>query len=172
VAESEEAESLWDDYDARPQAAEIPCKAHGVVCKRGICMEYDKQMKEILWAARAEKGDGGRGRGKRGHGKGGGGRKDKSNNSRKASSASQGKDGWDSQSGWDNKSGWDNEGASTSSSVGGNDATGDTSGVSVPGSAKGGKCHIGRMRACSNSSQGESAPGTTDGWDDVSNGPW
>jgi hypothetical protein len=81
-----------------------------------------------------------------------------------SSGAPQSKGEWDR---WDNKGGWGDEGTSTT----GNDAGGNTSGVA--GSAKGGGSSIGRMRAYSNSSKAESvAPGTGDGWDDVSNGPW
>jgi hypothetical protein len=65
-AQTQASESLWDDYDA-PSQEPVPvlCIAHGVICKKGICMEYDRQLKEL---AKAQRGpiDSGRGKGKRG----------------------------------------------------------------------------------------------------------
>ncbi|KAF7304433.1 hypothetical protein HMN09_00845500 [Mycena chlorophos] len=46
----EESENLWgeeDDIESKKQkATEILCPVHGIICKKGICREYSKLLKE------------------------------------------------------------------------------------------------------------------------------
>ncbi|KAG1738266.1 hypothetical protein EDB19DRAFT_1714945 [Suillus lakei] len=70
-----DAEAQWKELNDDKDEEKIVCNAHGVICKKGICMEYAKQARD---AERAQKdatagNKKGRGRGRgRGHGRGGG----------------------------------------------------------------------------------------------------
>ncbi|KAG1835912.1 hypothetical protein DFJ58DRAFT_820170 [Suillus subalutaceus] len=62
-----DAETQWRELnDDKEQEKPIVCNAHGIICKKGICREYAKQM-----ASSNNKKGKGRGRGK-GYGRGGG----------------------------------------------------------------------------------------------------
>ncbi|KAJ8517637.1 hypothetical protein ONZ45_g5213 [Pleurotus djamor] len=88
-------DSLWDDDEpskstSSATAPALICKTHGVICKKGICLDYSKQLKEAERAKKLnEKGNvhggsngnrknGWRG-GRRGGGNGGGGRNPRDN---------------------------------------------------------------------------------------------
>lgn len=48
-ANGEEKDSLWDDFDGAHRGKQpdaILCPAHGVICKKGICQEYSKILRE------------------------------------------------------------------------------------------------------------------------------
>lgn len=63
-----EPQSLWDDVPQAKPEGPLLCVAHGVVCKKGICSEYSRQLRQILIEKERAEGGGeaarGRGRGK------------------------------------------------------------------------------------------------------------
>lgn len=62
-------ENLWGDSDdieqKKKKQSEILCTVHGIICKKGICQEYGKLLREKERAERdAARGAGGKGKGK------------------------------------------------------------------------------------------------------------
>lgn len=46
--EEEVEENLWADYGATEEQPKEPlCRAHGIICRKGICREYAKQLREL-----------------------------------------------------------------------------------------------------------------------------
>ncbi|KAJ6626719.1 hypothetical protein B0H10DRAFT_507913 [Mycena sp. CBHHK59/15] len=116
-------ESLWgedDGVEKKKKADAILCTVHGIICKKGICKEYARLLREKERAVReaaAPKGranGGGGGQGKANNGNGG--RKTHNNN------------GWKKKGGGNNKGSWndDDSSSATGSSEGRRSAAGKT----------------------------------------------
>ena len=68
----EGVQNFWGEEEEKTVPDELLCKAHGIICKKGICREYGKQLKEVERRKKEEaSGFSGGGNGKgRGKGKG------------------------------------------------------------------------------------------------------
>ncbi|KAJ7076664.1 hypothetical protein B0H15DRAFT_925112 [Mycena belliarum] len=68
-------ESLWGDEDdaEKKKKTEILCTVHGIICKKGICKEYSRLLREKERAEARKGSDGGKGKGGKGGTGGGGG---------------------------------------------------------------------------------------------------
>ncbi|KAH7911330.1 hypothetical protein BJ138DRAFT_1239209 [Hygrophoropsis aurantiaca] len=60
-----DAESQYKKKDAKPV---MLCKAHGLICKKGICAQYAEQLRDIRKAERAAEREAARGQGGKGRG--------------------------------------------------------------------------------------------------------
>ena len=65
----EDAESFWKESREKKETEKIICNAHGIICKKGICREYSKQMREAERAKQNNATDTKKGKG-RGRGRG------------------------------------------------------------------------------------------------------
>lgn len=167
----EESESLWNDYEeeVKPSKAnQLLCTAHGVVCKKGICRTFAKQLAAQKRAEEMAKNPGGRGRGRgRGKGRGGGGRGDQTNDWRgnsNAGSRAKGQSPW----GAGNANGAVSHSSGSSTPLNASSPD-DDDGYSVASGSKGGR--KGRTRSNSIKSSTTTAS-SADGWGTFSNGPW
>ncbi|KAJ7469325.1 hypothetical protein B0H11DRAFT_2043963 [Mycena galericulata] len=117
VKKEEVVESLWGDEDDSEQrkqkAAEILCTVHGIICKKGICKEYARMLREKERADREKEREATRGgKGKTNNGGGNGGRKN--------------------NGGWSNNNGWNKKGSNTWNDDDSSSATGSDGGAAAP----------------------------------------